>query len=82
MSNCARVRILGAAWKVVKAQGKRHSPLVISKDNKGEEEGETGSERRPEGTGKVERDVFFFIPPKNPGPIFKITSPQKKGNLF
>ena len=43
MSNCARVRILGAAWNVVKTQVKRHSSLVVSKDSKGEGEGETVS---------------------------------------
>ena len=36
MSNGARVRILGAAWNVVEAQGKWHSPLVVSKDSKEE----------------------------------------------
>ena len=43
MSYGARVRILGAAWNVVKVQGKRHSLLVVSKDSKGEGEGETVS---------------------------------------
>ena len=39
MSYGARVRIIGAAWNVVKVQGKRHSPLVVSKDSiKGEGE--------------------------------------------
>ena len=70
MSNGARVRILGAAWNVVKVQGKRHSPLVVSKDSKGEGEGETVSGRRTDDKGKVEKSVFFFIPPKYPGPIF------------
>ena len=49
MSNGARVRILGAAWNVVEAQGKCHSPLVVSKDSKGEGKGETVSGRRTEG---------------------------------
>ena len=42
-SNGAMVRILGAAWNVVEAQGKWHGPLVVSKDSK--EEGK-GRERR------------------------------------
>ena len=33
MSYGARVRILGAAWNAVKVQGKRHSPLAVSKDS-------------------------------------------------
>ena len=60
MSYSARVRIIGEAWYVVVAQGKWHSPLLL----------ETVSGRRTEGKGKVEKDVLFFIPPKNPGPIF------------
>ena len=49
-----------------------HSPLVVSKDSKGEEKGETRtvSGRRTEGKGKVEKGDIFFIPPKNQGPIF------------
>ena len=43
MSYGARVQILGAAWNVVKVQGKRQSPLVVSKGSKGEGEGETVS---------------------------------------
>ena len=43
MSYGVRVRILGVAWNVVNVQGKRHSPLVVSKDNKGEGEGEAVS---------------------------------------
>ena len=38
MSYGARVRILGAAWNVVKVQGKRYSPVVVSKDSKGKGE--------------------------------------------
>ena len=80
MFYAARVRILGAAWNVVKIQGKKHSPLVVSKDSKGEGEGETVSGRRTEGKGKVEKGAFFFIPPKNPGPIFFNYIPKKEGN--
>ena len=40
MSYGARVRILGVAWNVMKVQGKRHSLLVVSKDNKGGGKGE------------------------------------------
>ena len=82
MSYGARVRILGAAQSVVKVQGKRHSPLVVSKDSNWEGERETVSGRRTEGKGKVEKGVFFFIPPKNPGPIFKNYIPKRKGNPF
>ena len=77
MSYGARVRILGAAWNVVKVQGKRHSPLVVSKDSKGEGERETVSGRRTERKG-----AFFFIPPKNRGPIFLKLHPPKKGKPF
>ena len=72
MSNGASVRIFEAAWNVVEAQGKWQSPLVVSKDSKGEGEGkgEMVSGRRTEGKEKVERGVFFFIPAKNPGSIF------------
>ena len=82
MSYGARVRILGAAWNVVKIQGKKHSPLVVSKDSKGGGEGETVSGRRTEGKGKVEKGAFFFIPPKNPGPNFYYYIPKKRGNPF
>ena len=61
----------------MKAQGK-----VASKDSKGEGEGETVSGRRTEGEGEVGKGVFFFIPPKTPGPIFLITSPKKREPLF
>ena len=82
MSYGARVRVLGAAWNVVKVQGKRHSSWVVSKDSKGEGEGEMVSGRRTEGKGKVEKGVFPFIPPKNPGPIFFLLHPQRKGKPF
>ena len=42
MSYGARVRILGAAWNVVKIQGKKHSPLVVSKDSKWTKNGRQG----------------------------------------
>ena len=66
----------------MKVQGKRHSPLVVSKDSKGKGKGETVSERRTDGKGKAEKGVFFFIPPKNTGPIFFITSPIKGKPFF
>ena len=47
----------------MKVQGKRHSPLVVSKDSKGEEERETVSGRRTEGKGKVGKGVLFFYSP-------------------
>ena len=56
----------------MEAQGKWHSPLVVRK------RGDTVSGRRTEGKGKVEEGVFFFIPPKNPGPIFLITSRKRE----
>ena len=77
MFNGTGIRILEAAWYVVKVQGKRHSPLVVSKDNDGEREGVKESGRRTEGNGKVEIGVFFIIPPKNPGPIFLIKKKRK-----
>ena len=70
MSYGARVRILGVAWNVVKVQGERHSPLVVSKDSKGKGEGETASGRRMEGKGKVEKGVFFLFPLKIQAPFF------------
>ena len=82
MSYGAKVGILGAAWNVVKVQGKRHSPLVVSKGSKGEGEGETVSGQRTEDKEKVEKGVFFFIPPKNPGPIFLNYIPNKRETLF
>ena len=33
----ARVQLLGAAWNVVKIQGKKHSPLVVSRTVRGKE---------------------------------------------
>ena len=43
---------------------------VVSKVSKGEGKGETVSGRRTEGKERVEKGVFFFIPPppKNPSP--------------
>ena len=67
MSYGARVRILGAAWNVVKVQGKRHSPLVVCKDRKGEGEGETVSGRRTERWRKV---LSFLFPLKIQAPFF------------
>ena len=64
MSCGVRVRILGTAWNVVEAQGKWHSPLVVTK------RGDTVSGRRTEGKGKVEEGVFFFIPLKIQAPFF------------
>ena len=81
MSYGARVRILGVAWNVVEAQGKRLSPLVVSKDSKGEGKAETVSERRTEGKGKVEEGVFFFIPPKIQAPFFNYI-PKKRETPF
>ena len=79
MSYGARVRILGAAWNVVKVQGKRHSPLVVSKDRRGEGEGETVSGRRTERWRKV---LSFLFPLKIQAPFFLITSPRKRETLF
>ena len=78
MSYGARVRILGAAWNVVKVQGKRHSPLVVSKDSKGEVVDEERKAR------ERWRNVFSFLfPLKIPGPIFfLITSPKKRETHF
>ena len=59
MSYGVRVRILGAAWNVVKVQGKRHSLLVVSKNSKGEGEGEMESGQRTEGKGRC----FLFYSP-------------------
>ena len=84
MSYGARVQILGAAWNV-KVQGKRHSPLVVRGDSKGEGEGETVSGRRTEGKGKVEKGVFFFIPLKIQAPFFfklHVHQPQKRKPFF
>ena len=61
----------------MKVQGKRHSPLVVSKDSKGE----TASGRRTEGKGKVEQGVSFLFHLKIHAPFFLITSP-KKGKPF
>ena len=79
MSYGARVQILGAAWNVAKIQGKRHSPLVVSKDSKGEGEGETVSGRRTEGKGKV---LSFLFPLKIQAPFFLITPPKKRKPFF
>ena len=48
----------------------RYGMLVVSKDRKGAGKGETVSGGRTEGKEKVEKAIFFFIPPKNPGAIF------------
>ena len=52
----------GMLWKL-RVRGAAHSPLVVNKDSKGKGEGEMASGRRMEGKGKVEKGVFFFIPP-------------------
>ena len=79
MSYGARVRVLGAAWNVVKVQGKRHSSWVVSKDSKGEGEGEMVSGRRTEGKGKV---FSLLFPLKIQAPFFFYYIPKEKGNPF
>ena len=81
MSYGAMVQILGAAWNVVKVKGTRHSLLVVSKDSKGEGEGD-GKWTKNGRQGKGGEGAFFFIPPKNPVPIFFNYIPKKKGNPF
>ena len=56
----------------------RYGMLVVSKDRKGE----TVTGGRTEGKEKVEKAVFCFIPPKNPGPIFFNYIPKKGENPF
>ena len=52
MSIGARVRILGVAWKVVEAQSKWHSPLVVRKRRRKGRDGKwkkNGRERKDGG---------------------------------
>ena len=60
----------------------RYGMMVVSKDRKGEGKRETVSGGRKEGKEKAEEAVFFFIPPKNPGPIFINYIPKKGENPF
>ena len=60
----------------------RYGMLVVSKGRKGEGKREIVSGGRTEGKEKVEKAVFFFIPPKNPSPIFFNYIPKKGENPF
>ena len=60
------------------AQGKWHSPLVVSKDSK--EEGKKRERRLVEEDRKARGR--WRIPPKNPGPCFFNYIPQKRENSF
>ena len=78
MCNGARVRIVGAAWNVVEAHGKWHSPLVVSKDSKyvgkKRERWLVEEERRARGGWRIS--------PENPGPIFKNYILKKRKSIF
>ena len=56
------VRILGAAWNVVEAQGKWHSPLVVGK------RGRKGRDGKWKKNGRLRKDgggcfllLFFYL---------------------